>query len=116
MTTNCIQRPMESYKDNIFTSGPVGWPGTPHVTGADFSPVINRALELPGFPADKEGKFVTVGFGRNAVLTVADKVIDLVKSGRISSVFCWSADATERSLEEAIIRSSWRKLLKTLSS
>jgi len=83
MTTNCIQRPMESYKGNIFTSGPVGWPGTPHVTGEDFSPVIKRALEMPGFQADKEGKFVTVGFGRNAVLSVAGKIIDAVKSGHI---------------------------------
>jgi hydroxylamine reductase len=83
MTTNCIQRPMENYKGNIFTSGPVGWPGTPHVTGEDFSPVIKRALEMPGFQTDKEGKYVTVGFGRNAVLSVADKIIDAVKSGHI---------------------------------
>jgi len=83
MTTNCIQRPMENYKGNIFTSGPVGWPGTPHVKGKDFSAVINRALELPGFQADTEGKYVTVGFGRNAVLSVAGKVIDAVKKGHI---------------------------------
>jgi len=83
MTTNCIQRPMENYKGNIFTSGPVGWPGTPHVKGKDFSAVINKALELPGFQADIEGKYVTVGFGRNAVLSVAGKVIDAVKRGHI---------------------------------
>ncbi|MEM3377846.1 MAG: hydroxylamine reductase [Candidatus Bathyarchaeia archaeon] len=83
MTTNCLQKPIESYKGNIFTSGPVGWPGTPHIAGRDFSPVIKRALELPGFPADREGKYVTVGFGRNAVLSGAGKIIDAVKSGRI---------------------------------
>jgi hydroxylamine reductase len=83
MTTNCLQRPMENYKDNIFTSGPVGWPGTPHIEGRDFSPVIKRALELPGFQADREGKYVTVGFGRNAILSVAAKIIDAVKSSRI---------------------------------
>lgn len=83
MTTNCLQRPMESYKDNIFTSGPVGWSGIPHIEGRDFSPVIKRALELPGFQADREGKYVTVGFGRNAILSVAGKIIDAVKSGRI---------------------------------
>jgi hydroxylamine reductase len=83
MTTNCLQRPMENYKGNIFTSGPVGWPGTPHVIGEDFSPVIKRALEMPGFPADKEGKYVTVGFGRNAVLSAAGKIIDAVKNGHI---------------------------------
>ncbi len=83
MTTNCIQRPVESYKGNIFTSGPVGYPGVPHIAGKDFSAVINKAVELPGFPADTEGKYVTVGFGRNAVLSVADKVIESVKKGHI---------------------------------
>jgi hydroxylamine reductase len=83
MTTNCIQRPVESYKGNIFTSGPVGYPGVPHVEGKDFSAVINRALELPGFPADTEGKYVMVGFGRNAVLSIASKVVDSVKNGHI---------------------------------
>ena len=83
MTTNCIQRPQESYKDNLFTSGPVAWPGAPHVTNQDFSAVIEKALKLPGFPEDKEGKTVTVGFGRNAVLSVAGKVIDSVKAGHI---------------------------------
>jgi hydroxylamine reductase len=82
MTTNCIQRPMDSYKGNIFTSGPVAWPGTPHVTNT-FSAVIQKALELPGFQADKEGKYVTVGFGRNAVLSVADKIVAAVKNGHI---------------------------------
>ncbi len=83
MTTNCLQRPTENYKGNIFTSGPVAWPDTPHVKSPDFSIVIEKALELPGFQADKEGKYVTVGFGRNAVLSVAGKVIDAVKSGHI---------------------------------
>jgi hydroxylamine reductase len=83
MTTNCIQRPMESYSSNIFTAGPVGYPGVTHIDGKDFTPVINKALELPGFPDDVEGKSVLVGFGRNAVLSVAGKVIDSVKSGHI---------------------------------
>jgi hydroxylamine reductase len=83
MTTNCIQRPIESYKDNIFTAGPVGYPGVPHVSEGDFSPVINKALTLPGFSDDVEGKTVLVGFGRNAVLSVAGKVIESVKSGHI---------------------------------
>ena len=83
MTTNCIQRPVESYKGNIFTSGPVGYPNVPHIAGRDFSLVIQKALELPGFPADEQGKYVTVGFGRNAVLSVAGKVIESVKNGHI---------------------------------
>jgi hydroxylamine reductase len=83
MTTNCIQRPIESYKGNIFAAGPVGYPGVPHIEGKDFSPVIKKALELSGFPEDAEGKTVLVGFGRNAVLSVADKVIESVKNGHI---------------------------------
>ena len=83
MTTNCIQRPIESYKGNIFTSGPVGYPGVPHISGKDFGPVILKALEMPGFQEDKEDKTVLVGFGRNAVLSVAGKVIEAVKNGHI---------------------------------
>jgi len=83
MTTNCLQKPLENYRGNIFTSGPVGWPGLRHIAGRDFSPVIEKALVMPGFHADKEGKYVAVGFGRNAVLSVADKIIEAVKNGRI---------------------------------
>jgi hydroxylamine reductase len=67
----------------IFTSGPVAYPGVPHVTGKDFSPVIKKALELPGFPEELEDKSVLVGFGRNAVLNVAGKVVEAVKNGHI---------------------------------
>jgi hydroxylamine reductase len=83
MTTNCIQKPMESYSGKIFTSGPVGYPGVPHINGKDFSPVISKALDLSGFTDEVEGKTVLVGFGRNAVLRVADKVIASVKNGHI---------------------------------
>jgi hydroxylamine reductase len=86
MTTNCIQKPQESYKDNIFTTGLVGWPGVTHVS-KDFTPVIQKALEMPGFAEDVEGKSVLVGFGRNAVLGVADKVIEAVKSKAIRHFF-----------------------------
>ncbi|MGD9974203.1 MAG: hydroxylamine reductase [Desulfatirhabdiaceae bacterium] len=87
MTTNCIQRPKTEYKDNLFTSGMVGWPGLVHISDLNFKPVIDRALELPGFPEDETGKEVTVGFARNAVLGVADKVIEAVKSGAIRHFF-----------------------------
>jgi len=86
MTTNCIQKPQESYKGNIFTTGLVGWPGVTHVS-KDFTPVIQKALEMPGFTEDVEGKSVLVGFGRNAVLGVADKVIEAVKSKAIRHFF-----------------------------
>ena len=83
MTTNCIQKPLDNYKGNIFTTGNVGWPNVTHVANKNFLPVIQKALELPGFQADTEGKYVTVGFARNAVLSVADKIIDAVKQGSI---------------------------------
>jgi hydroxylamine reductase len=87
MTTNCIQKPRETYKDHIFTTGLVGWPGVTHVADKDFTPVINKALELEGFAEDKPGKTVMVGFARNAVLGVADKVIEAVKSKAIRHFF-----------------------------
>ncbi len=87
MTTNCIQRPKNDYKDNLFTSGMVGWPGIPHISDLNFQPVIDRALELPGFEEDNVTQEVTVGFARNAVLGVADKVIEAVKSGDIKHFF-----------------------------
>lgn len=87
MTTNCIQRPRETYKARIFTSGVVAWPGVEHVTHADFGPVIEAALAAPGFTEDGEEKFITVGFGHGTVLSVADKVIAAVKSGDIKHFF-----------------------------
>ena len=87
MTTNCIQRPKNDYKENIFTSGMVGWPGIPHISDLNFQPVIDRALALPGFQEDHVNQEVTVGFARNAVLRVADKVIEAVKSGAVRHFF-----------------------------
>ncbi len=87
MTTNCIQRPQASYENNIFTTGLVGWPGVPHIADKDFSPVIKKALEMPGFTENIEGKEVMCGFGHNAVMGVAGKVIDAVKSGAIKHFF-----------------------------
>ncbi len=87
MTTNCIQKPADSYKANIFTTGLVGWPGVTHVPNGEFGPVIQRALELPGFSDDADKGSVMVGFARNAVLGVADKVIDAVKAGAIRHFF-----------------------------
>jgi hydroxylamine reductase len=87
MTTNCIQKPQESYKDNIFTCGLVGWPGVTHIKDRNFSPVIEKALSLPGFPEDTNGRSVMVGFGHNAVMGVADKIIGAVKDKAIRHFF-----------------------------
>ena len=83
MTTNCIQKPRDSYRDRIFTTGLVGWPGVTHVENDDFGPVIRAAQESKGFIEDSPEKTITIGFGRNAVLGVADKVIEAVKGGDI---------------------------------
>ncbi|MBF0452082.1 MAG: hydroxylamine reductase [Candidatus Magnetomorum sp.] len=87
MTTNCIQKPKESYTKNIFTTGLVGWPGVTHIADKNFEKVIQKALELPGFSEDIEGKSVMVGFARNAVLGVADTVIEAVKNKAIRHFF-----------------------------
>jgi hydroxylamine reductase len=87
MTTNCIQRPRNEYRDNLFTTGLVGWPGVRHISDHNFTPVIDKALAMPGFEEEKNGRGVTTGFARNAVLGVADKVVEAVKSGHVRHFF-----------------------------
>ena len=87
MTTNCLQKPKDSYQDRIFTLGLVGWPEVAHIADGDFTPVIEAALAAPGFAADAPAKYITVGFGRNTVMSVAGKVIDLVKQGKIKHFY-----------------------------
>ena len=86
-TTNCIQKPKDSYIDRIFTNGLVGWPGCKHIMNKDYTPVVEMALAMEGFTDDVEDKSVMVGFGRNTVLSVADKVIEGVKSKAIRHFF-----------------------------
>ncbi|QJT09371.1 hydroxylamine reductase [Oceanidesulfovibrio marinus] len=92
MTTNCLQRPQDVYRDSIYTTGLVGWPDVPHIDHdakgwKDFSPVINKALEMDGWTDDEDKGTVLVGFGHNAVMGVADKVVEAVKSGAIRHFF-----------------------------
>lgn len=87
MTTNCLMRPQQSYADRIFTRGVVGWPEVKHLPSRDFSPVIDAALKVPGFSEDAPERCITVGFARQAVLGVAGKVIEAVKSGAIRHFF-----------------------------
>ncbi len=87
MTTNCIQKPAESYLGSIFTTGLVGWPGAVHVKNGEFGPVIEKALAMPGFAADEDKDTVMTGFARNAVMSVAGTVIDAVKAGKIRHFF-----------------------------
>ena len=87
MTTNCIQKPRKTYANRIFTCGLVGWPDVNHIADGDFTPVINAALTADGFAADDREQTITIGFGRNVVLGVADKVIEAVKGGAIKHFF-----------------------------
>lgn len=87
MTTNCIQKPLDGYKDRIFTCGLVAWPGVKHIENNDYSPAIEAALKAEGFAEDAEEKTITVGFGHNAVMGVAPAVVDAVKSGSIRHFF-----------------------------
>jgi hydroxylamine reductase len=83
MTSNCIQEPKLAYKQRIFTSGMVAWPGVRHIADQDYTPVIAAALAAKGYDQDGSDEEITVGFGHNAVLSVADRVIAAVKSGSI---------------------------------
>lgn len=87
LTSNCLIEPQTSYRQRIFTLGPVGWPGVRHLSHAQLGQVVRAAQALPGFTnevADADRASVTTGFAREAVLGVADTVIDAVKSGAIS--------------------------------
>ncbi len=96
-TTNCLMPPRESYADNMFTTGVVGYPGLKHIPEEngkkDFTPLIRKALELGGWAEDRQftgingGTEVATGFARNAVMGVAGTVIEAVKSGAIKHFF-----------------------------
>lgn len=93
-TTNCLMPPKASYKDRVFTTAVVSYPELVHVgENKDFTPVIEKALVLGGYEQDAEftgingGKTLMTGFGHGTVLSVADKVIDAVKSGAIRHFF-----------------------------
>ncbi|MBQ9169060.1 MAG: hydroxylamine reductase [Oscillospiraceae bacterium] len=93
-TTNCLMPPKSSYADRVFTTEAVGYPGMTHIgSDKDFTPVIEKALELGGFdqdvtfPGNNGGNKVMTGFARNTVLSVAGTVVEAVKSGAIKHFF-----------------------------
>ncbi|CEQ09028.1 hydroxylamine reductase [[Clostridium] sordellii] len=92
MTTNCLMKPRDSYKDRIFTTSVVGWDGVKYIGKTengekDFSEIINKALELGGFEEDQEPHEILVGFGHNATISNAPAIIDAVKSGKLRHFF-----------------------------
>ena len=92
MTTNCLMRPRETYKDRIFSTNVVGWDGVKFIPKGkdgkkDFSEIIEKALELGGFEEEQEPHEITVGFGHNATLSNAETIVDAVKTGKIRHFF-----------------------------
>lgn len=92
MTTNCLQKPQESYFDYIFTTGPVAWPGVkriePDAHGKkDFAPLIKAALDSPGYFKAKPVEKLTVGFGADAVIKMSDRVFRGFEKGEIRRFF-----------------------------
>ena len=92
MTTNCLMRPRDNYKDRIFTTSVVGWDGVKHIGKnengeKDFSEIINKALELGGYEEDQEPYEILVGFGHHATLSHAETIVKAVKEGKIRHFF-----------------------------
>lgn len=92
MTTNCLMRPRESYKDRIYSTNVVGWDGVKYIGKnekgeKDFSEIIKQAIELGGYPEDQETYDILVGFGHHATLSYADKIVEAVKSGKLRHFF-----------------------------
>lgn len=92
MTTNCMMKPRDSYRDRIFSTSVVGWDNVKHIAKdenghKDFSEIINKALELGGFEQEEEVKEILVGFGHKATLSHAGAIIDAVKEGKLRHFF-----------------------------
>ena len=92
MTTNCLMKPRDSYKDRIFSTSVVGWDGIKHIEkdengNKDFSEIITKSLELGGFKEDEEVKEILVGFGHKATLSHAETIIKAVKDGQVKHFF-----------------------------
>lgn len=93
-TTNCLMPVRDSYRDRVFTTSVVSYPGMVHIDdNKDFTPVINKALELGGYQEEHKmtgingGDTLTTGFAHGTVLSVADQVVDAVKAGQIKHFF-----------------------------
>lgn len=92
LTTNCLMKPRDSYRDRIFTTNVVGYDNVKHIEKnekgeKDYREAINKALELGGFKDDEVEHNILVGFGHNATLSYADKIISAVKNGALRHFF-----------------------------
>ena len=125
-TTNCLMPPKDSYKDRIFTTEAVSYPGVTHIgSDRDFTPVINKALELGGYGEDRQftgingGETVMTGFGHGTVLENADKIISAVKSGAIEHFFlvggCDGARSGRNYYTELVKKAPEKSIILTLA-
>ncbi|MGW5938255.1 hydroxylamine reductase [Streptomyces celluloflavus] len=87
MTSNCLIEPLPAYKTRTFTTGPVGWPGVRHIAGYDFKAVVRAAKATPGFAETAPEALITIGFGRNALLSISEDIVNAVHSGDIRHMF-----------------------------
>ncbi len=92
MTTNCLMRPRDTYKDRIYSTNVVGWDEIKYIEKKpdgekDFSEIIKQSLELGGFTEDQEVKEILVGFGHEAALSHAGELVEAVKSKQIRHFF-----------------------------
>jgi hydroxylamine reductase len=119
-TTNCLMPPKASYSDRVFTTAAVGYPGLVHIgEDKDFTPVIVKALALGGYGKPQGKGAFTTGFGHNAVLSVADTIIEAVKSGAIRHFFlvggCDGAKAGRNYFTDFVTRTPNDTVILTLA-
>lgn len=117
-TTNCLQNP-KNYGDKIFTTDVVGWPGCKQVHNHDFSEVIAKAKEMPGFEDDAPGKEIMTGFGLKTMLGAAPAVLDAVKKGTLKHIFlvggCDGARPTRKYYTEFVEKTPQDTVVLTLA-
>jgi len=87
VTSNCIMPPKDAYIDRMFTTGPVRMPGVKNIEGYDFSEVIEKAKSLPELPEEHGDYTLTTGFSAKVVLSLAEKIKELVEAGKIRHFF-----------------------------
>ncbi|OQX83921.1 MAG: hydroxylamine reductase [Candidatus Omnitrophica bacterium 4484_49] len=86
-TSNCVLLPKDEYKDRMFTMGVTGLPGVKHIQGYDFSPILERLKELPELEEQPGEIKLKTGFGKSTILSLADKIKELVEKGKIKHFF-----------------------------
>lgn len=87
VTSNCVQPPLDIYQDRMFTTGPVRLPGVKHLDGYDYSPLIAKTTTLPELTLEATEEHLTTGFSTAVILSLKNKIIDLVKRGKIRHFF-----------------------------